>query len=192
MERLPSWHVNPMNRLVKRPKLHVCDTGVACALLDADSARLDADRRALGAMLETFVLRELRRQAGWRPDPIELFHFRDPRRLRGRYRAGRRRRHRWREVESGDESVRRTFAGSASCRVRRARDLAPASFFMTAARRSAPTLARLFAVPVRRLWRPRERRLDRIRRGRRCTRLARGAPLRSSTAHRLRMAGGSR
>lgn len=77
VERLPSWHVNPMNRLVKRPKLHVCDTGVACALLGLDSARLDADRRALGAMLETFVLQELRRQAGWRPDPIELFHFRD-------------------------------------------------------------------------------------------------------------------
>jgi len=28
-------------------------------------------------LLETFVLQELRRQAGWRPDPIEFFHYRD-------------------------------------------------------------------------------------------------------------------
>jgi len=77
VERLPPWHVNQMNRLVKRPKLHVGDTGVACALWGLDAARLEADRTALGAMLETFVLQELRRQASWRPDPIDFFHFRD-------------------------------------------------------------------------------------------------------------------
>lgn len=52
-------------------------TGLACALLGVDAARLEADRTALGAMLETFVLQELRRQASWRPDPIDFFHFRD-------------------------------------------------------------------------------------------------------------------
>lgn len=77
VERLPPWHVNQMSRLVKRPKLHVGDTGVACALLGLDAARLDADRTTLGALLETFVLQELRRQAGWRPEPIDFFHFRD-------------------------------------------------------------------------------------------------------------------
>jgi predicted AAA+ superfamily ATPase len=77
VERLPPWHVNQMSRLVKRPKLHVGDTGVACALRGLDAARLEADRTALGAMLETFALQELRRQAGWRPDPIDFFHFRD-------------------------------------------------------------------------------------------------------------------
>jgi predicted AAA+ superfamily ATPase len=77
VERLPPWHANQMSRLVKRPKLHVGDTGVACALLGLDATQLDADRTTLGAMLETFVLQELRRQAGWRPDPIEFFHFRD-------------------------------------------------------------------------------------------------------------------
>lgn len=77
LERVPSWHVNQMSRLVKRPKLHVGDTGVACALLGLDAARLDADRSMLGAMLETFVFQELRRQASWRPDPIAFSHFRD-------------------------------------------------------------------------------------------------------------------
>jgi predicted AAA+ superfamily ATPase len=77
VERLAPWHANQMSRLVKRPKLHVGDTGVACALLGLDAARLDADRIILGAMLETFVLQELRRQASWRPDPVDFFHFRD-------------------------------------------------------------------------------------------------------------------
>lgn len=77
VERLPPWHTNQLSRLVKRPKLHVGDTGVACALMGLDAARLDADRPTLGCLLETFVLQELRRQAGWRPDPIDFFHFRD-------------------------------------------------------------------------------------------------------------------
>lgn len=77
LERLPSWHSNRTSRLVKRPKLHVGDTGVACALLGMDAASLDANRPVLGAMLETFVLQELRRQASFAPDPLGFFHFRD-------------------------------------------------------------------------------------------------------------------
>lgn len=77
VERLPPWHANQMSRLVKRPKLHVGDTGVACALLGVDATRLERDRGALGAMLESFVLQELRRHASWRQDPIDFFHFRD-------------------------------------------------------------------------------------------------------------------
>jgi len=56
LERLPSWHVNRLSRLVKRPKLHIGDTGVACTLLGVDAAGLNRDRPLLGAMLETFVL----------------------------------------------------------------------------------------------------------------------------------------
>ena len=77
LERLPSWHVNRMSRLVKRPKLHMGDTGIACALLGLDAATLDRNRESLGALLETFVLQELRRQASWRREPIGFFHFRD-------------------------------------------------------------------------------------------------------------------
>jgi hypothetical protein len=77
VERLPPWHVNQLSRLVKRPKLHMVDTGVACALLGIDATLLEADRPTLGAMLETFVLQELRRQASWRSDPLDFFHYRD-------------------------------------------------------------------------------------------------------------------
>lgn len=77
IERLASWHRNPTSRIVKRPKLHLRDTGVASELLDLDAGRLEANRSLFGALLETFVLQELRRQADARSDPTGFFHFRD-------------------------------------------------------------------------------------------------------------------
>ncbi len=77
LELLPSWHTNRLSRMVKRPKLHMTDTGIACSLLGVDAATLDKDRALLGPILETFVLQELRRQASARAEPPAFFHFRD-------------------------------------------------------------------------------------------------------------------
>jgi hypothetical protein len=77
LETLPPWHSNRLSRLVKTPKLHVGDTGLACALVGVDPAGLAADRPLLGQLLETFVFQELRRQASWYEDPLAFFHFRD-------------------------------------------------------------------------------------------------------------------
>ena len=48
LERLPAWHSNRLSRLVKRPKLHLCDTGVASALLGMDGPALAYDRSLFG------------------------------------------------------------------------------------------------------------------------------------------------
>jgi predicted AAA+ superfamily ATPase len=77
LERLAPWHSNRLSRLVKTPKLHMADTGLACALMGIDAAALSKDRQRLGPLLETFALQELRRQASWRAEPIEFFHYRD-------------------------------------------------------------------------------------------------------------------
>lgn len=77
IEELPPWHGNRLSRLVKTPKLHLGDTGLACALLGIDADALNADRALLGQLLETFVLQELRRQASWYGEPLSFFHFRD-------------------------------------------------------------------------------------------------------------------
>lgn len=77
VELLPPWHSNRLSRLVKTPKLHLGDTGLACALLGMDAGALAADRTLLGQLLETFVFQELRRQASWQEDPMRFFHFRD-------------------------------------------------------------------------------------------------------------------
>jgi predicted AAA+ superfamily ATPase len=77
IDRIPPWHTNRTSRVVKRPKLHMGDTGVACALLGVTAHTLATDRSSLGPLLETFVLQELRRQASWRPEPVEFYHYRD-------------------------------------------------------------------------------------------------------------------
>jgi predicted AAA+ superfamily ATPase len=77
LETLPPWHRNRLSRLVKTPKLHLGDTGLACALLGVDAIALAADRSLLGQLLETFVFQELRRQASWYDEPLSFFHYRD-------------------------------------------------------------------------------------------------------------------
>ena len=77
LELLPSWHSNRLKRLVKTPKLHLGDTGLACALLGLNVATLTRDRSMTGQLTETFVFQELRRQASWHADEIRFFHFRD-------------------------------------------------------------------------------------------------------------------
>ena len=77
LEALTPWHSNRLSRLIKTPKLHVGDTGVACALLGLDAAALMRDRATLGQLLETFVYQELRRQASWSESEIRFHHFRD-------------------------------------------------------------------------------------------------------------------
>ncbi|MFL5439388.1 MAG: ATP-binding protein [Myxococcales bacterium] len=77
VEEVPPWHSNRLGRLVKTPKLHVGDTGVAATLLGVDAAGLWSDRALFGQLLETFVLQELQRQATSQPHPLRFHHFRD-------------------------------------------------------------------------------------------------------------------
>lgn len=77
LEELLPWHSNRLSRLIKTPKLHLCDTGLAAAVLSLDPDALLADRMMLGQLLETFVYQELRRQASWQEVDVHFYHFRD-------------------------------------------------------------------------------------------------------------------
>ena len=76
VHRLPPWSPNLGKRLVKTPKLHLVDAGLACHLVGADVRRLSDDRTLLGRMLETFVVGELRKQLSWTDPRTTLYHFR--------------------------------------------------------------------------------------------------------------------
>ena len=77
LDELPPWHSNRLRRLIKRPKLHLGDTGLACALLGVNAKTLWDDRALYGQLLETFVYQELRRHASWQEEPVNFYHFRD-------------------------------------------------------------------------------------------------------------------
>jgi predicted AAA+ superfamily ATPase len=77
---LPAWSVNLTARIVKRPKLHLVDSGLAAHLQGVTANSLSpVDPTAVsrfGALLETFVVTEVLKQIGWATDAVSAFHFR--------------------------------------------------------------------------------------------------------------------
>lgn len=76
LEELPPWHSNRLKRLIKTPKIHLTDAGLACSILNLSADDLRDDRKLFGQMVETFVYGELRRQASWLEGSVSFSHFR--------------------------------------------------------------------------------------------------------------------
>ncbi|MBR9978186.1 MAG: ATP-binding protein [Bacteroidetes bacterium] len=77
LELLPPWHSNRLTRMIKTPKLHMVDTGLASALLSVNPDSLRKDRPLFGHLLESFVFQELRRLASFSEHRHRFHHFRD-------------------------------------------------------------------------------------------------------------------
>lgn len=77
IRRLPAWSNNLLARTIKRPKVHVADTGLLAYLVGADERRIETELDLGGMFCETFVATELQRQVSWLEDRPTLFHFRD-------------------------------------------------------------------------------------------------------------------
>jgi predicted AAA+ superfamily ATPase len=73
---LPAWSANLGKRLVKSPKVHIGDSGLACHLCGADAGRLMDDPVMAGRLTESFVAGELLRQSSWTTHPVSLYHYR--------------------------------------------------------------------------------------------------------------------
>ncbi len=73
---VPPWLPNVGKRLVKSPKIVLCDTGLAVSLLAADEARLQDDPLLAGRLLETFVTMELVKQVSWSDAQPRMHHYR--------------------------------------------------------------------------------------------------------------------
>lgn len=77
LRRLPAWHRNCGKRLVKAPKLHICDSGLAAALTGTTEGMWMQNRSYFGHLLESFILQQLSIQASWAKSAIRLWHYRD-------------------------------------------------------------------------------------------------------------------
>ena len=73
---LAPWSSNLLNRLVKTPKLHFLDTGFLGVLRDADSDEVRSDKTRFGPILESFVVSEVLKIAGWSERKLTFSHFR--------------------------------------------------------------------------------------------------------------------
>lgn len=73
---MSAWSRNLGKRLIKAPRLHMADTGLAAHLMGMDAARATRDATAWGRLFESFVVGELRKQASWAERTVTLSHFR--------------------------------------------------------------------------------------------------------------------
>jgi predicted AAA+ superfamily ATPase len=76
VQMLPAWSANFAKRLVKSPKILLCDTGLAASQLGLTAERLAGDGSLFGLLLETFAAMELRKAAGGSTEAIQIFHSR--------------------------------------------------------------------------------------------------------------------
>lgn len=79
IDRVPAWSTNVSKRVVDRPKVLLLDSGLAARLVNVSptGAGPNVNPEAAGAIIETFVISELRRQLGWSELTPRLFHYRD-------------------------------------------------------------------------------------------------------------------
>ncbi|WP_239381707.1 ATP-binding protein [Frankia sp. CIT1] len=77
IHRLPVWSRNLTARVVKHPKLHLTDTGLAAALLGVSPEALARPvSTSRGPLIETFIVNELAKQATWSESSVRLHHWR--------------------------------------------------------------------------------------------------------------------
>lgn len=77
VRRIAAWHPNEARRLVKAPKVHVVDSGVASALIGLTADDWNTDRQRFGHVLESFVLQQLLAQADAIDMELGFCHYRD-------------------------------------------------------------------------------------------------------------------
>lgn len=77
VHRLPAWSRNPTARVVKHAKVHLTDTGLATSLLGISPESLaEPVAPVRGALVETFIVNELAKQATWSESEVRLHHWR--------------------------------------------------------------------------------------------------------------------
>ena len=78
VHELPAWTRNRTRRAIKRPKLHMLDSGLAATLLRLDAAALRHPNATMtGPLIETFTVNEIVKQISVADEAIDLHHFRD-------------------------------------------------------------------------------------------------------------------
>jgi predicted AAA+ superfamily ATPase len=77
IRRLPPWHRSDAKRLIKTPKVHLTDSGLAASLSGLTASDWNAKRDRFGRLLESFVLQQLVAQAGWTDPDLRFWHYRD-------------------------------------------------------------------------------------------------------------------
>lgn len=77
VRQVPAWSKSLTQQVLKKPKLWIPDSGLACQLTGYGEDRFLADETQMpGSLFENFVASEILKQASWLEQRIDLHHFR--------------------------------------------------------------------------------------------------------------------
>lgn len=79
LHRLPSWHTNIRKQIVKTPKLHFFDSGLACYLLGIREPDQLFHHPLRGAIFESWVISEIFKASVHSGIQPRIFHYRETR-----------------------------------------------------------------------------------------------------------------
>jgi uncharacterized protein len=78
LHRVPAWGRKSASRVVRRPKIHACDTGLASAILGKDAQALARPQDPMtGPLLESFAVAEIAKQLTWANTRARLYQLRE-------------------------------------------------------------------------------------------------------------------
>ena len=77
IRRLPAWDSNYTKRLVKAPKVHFVDCGLAATLMGLPVQDWEQNRILFGHLLESFVVQQIFSQMRWTDSDLRIWHYRD-------------------------------------------------------------------------------------------------------------------
>ena len=77
IRRLPAWHRNAAKRLVKTPKIHLVDSGLAATLAGIGATDWNEKRDTMGHLLESFTVQQIIAQSAWTDPDLRFWHYRD-------------------------------------------------------------------------------------------------------------------
>lgn len=76
---LPAWHTNTRKQVVRSPKIHLLDSGLACSLLGIRSVDQLISHPLRGAIFESWMVAEVAKARLHTGQPLRMFHYREAR-----------------------------------------------------------------------------------------------------------------
>ncbi len=156
VDKIPAWSRNLSERVVRKPKMYIRDSGLAAHLinLEPEGAALGKNPDAAGPLIEGFVVGEINKQRTWSQTRPSIHHFRDRNGLEvdlilesrdGRIVAL--------EIKAGASPNSSDFKAMAWLRDKLG-DRFKAGILLNSGATTVPFGDRLWAIPIESLWSP--------------------------------------
>jgi predicted AAA+ superfamily ATPase len=152
VRRLPAWHRSAARRLIKAPKVHVVDSGLAATLAGVNEDDWITKRDLMGHLLESFIVQQIMTQASWTDPDLRFWHYRDKDKVevdlvitRGRKTWGV-------EVKAAASATKHDAKGLSRLAAQAGRDFVSGILLYSGFDVLPVACSSFLAVPIRKLW----------------------------------------